>query len=114
MMNIRSILFFLPLLFLSGCYSFKGISIDPEVKTFFVQNFESIASNAPPTLALDFTEKVLRTVVGVIKQDSDLLNDNPWLAMASPVKITYGFVKNQGEGGLPMKTPIKDDRPVQR
>lgn len=39
-----------------GCYSFKGISIDPDVNTFFVQNFESVAGNAPPTLALDFTE----------------------------------------------------------
>lgn len=64
--------------------------------------------------ALDFTEKVLRTAIGAIKQDSDLLNDNPWLATASPIKITYGFVKSQGEGGLPMKTPIKDDRTVQR
>lgn len=45
-------------LFLSGCYSFKGISIDPRVNTFFVQNFENQASNAPPTLALDFTEKL--------------------------------------------------------
>ncbi len=53
-----SIFFFLLLLIFSGCYSFKGISIDPDVQTFFVQNFESIASNAPPTLALDFTEKL--------------------------------------------------------
>jgi hypothetical protein len=40
------------------CYSFKGISIDPDVKTFFVQNFESETSNAPPTLSLDFTERL--------------------------------------------------------
>jgi hypothetical protein len=53
-----SILFFLLVLIFSSCYSFKGISIDPDVQTFFVQNFESIASNAPPTLALDFTEKL--------------------------------------------------------
>ena len=46
------------LLSFSACYSLKGISIDPDVRTFFVQNFENIASNAPPTLALDFTEKL--------------------------------------------------------
>jgi hypothetical protein len=43
---------------LSGCYSFKGISIDPDISTFFVQNFETVATNAPPTLALDFTERL--------------------------------------------------------
>jgi hypothetical protein len=40
----------------SGCYTFKGISIDPNVNTFFVQNFENVAGNAPPTLGLDFGE----------------------------------------------------------
>ncbi|TNE48361.1 MAG: hypothetical protein EP344_19020 [Bacteroidetes bacterium] len=40
----------------SGCYSFKGISIDPNIKTFFVRNFDNTAPNAPPTLAVDFTE----------------------------------------------------------
>ena len=39
-----------------GCYSFKGISIDPNIKTFFVRNFDNAAANAPPTLAVDFTE----------------------------------------------------------
>lgn len=42
----------------SCCYSFKGISIDPEVNTFFVQNFEVVAGSAPPTIGLDFTEKL--------------------------------------------------------
>ena len=41
-----------------GCYSFKGISIDPNIKTFFVRNFEVTAVNAPPTLAVDFTERL--------------------------------------------------------
>lgn len=42
----------------SGCYSMKGISIDPNIKTFFVRNFEVTAVNAPPTLAVDFTERL--------------------------------------------------------
>jgi len=41
-----------------GCYSLKGISIDPKVKTFFVQNLENSAVGAPPTLAVDFTERL--------------------------------------------------------
>lgn len=42
----------------SGCYTFKGISIDPNVNTFYVSNFDNTAGNAPPTLALDFTERL--------------------------------------------------------
>ncbi|MFN0216324.1 MAG: LPS assembly lipoprotein LptE [Saprospiraceae bacterium] len=50
--------FYLLLLNQGCCYSLKGISIDPDVKTFFVQIFETEASNAPPTLALEFTERL--------------------------------------------------------
>lgn len=42
----------------SNCYSFKGISIDPNVSTFFIQNFEVSAASAPPTLAVNFTERL--------------------------------------------------------
>lgn len=59
---MRSILFFLCWAAFgacfSGCYTFRGISIDPNIKTFFVRTFENTANNAPPTLALDFTERL--------------------------------------------------------
>ncbi|HAD15069.1 MAG TPA: hypothetical protein DCF33_21815 [Saprospirales bacterium] len=45
-------------LFSGCCYSFKGISIDPDVNTFFVQNFEGQSASAPPTLPLEFTERL--------------------------------------------------------
>lgn len=46
-------------LLLTGCcYSFKGISIEKNVETFFVQTFETEASNAPPTLGIEFTERL--------------------------------------------------------
>jgi hypothetical protein len=45
-------------LFAGCCYTFKGISIDPEVNTFFVQNFVSETTNAPPTLSVEFTERL--------------------------------------------------------
>lgn len=48
----------LSLMPMEGCYSFKGISIEPNVNTFFIQNFEVLASSAPPTLAVDFTERL--------------------------------------------------------
>ena len=46
------------MLITNGCYSFKGISIPPEVNTFYVRNFETLATNAPPTLSLDFGERL--------------------------------------------------------
>jgi Lipopolysaccharide-assembly len=42
----------------SRCYTFKGISIDPNIQTFSVKLFENTASNAPPTIAVDFTERL--------------------------------------------------------
>lgn len=41
----------------SGCYSFKGISIDyNQVKTYFVEQFDISALNAEPTIAIRMTE----------------------------------------------------------
>lgn len=51
-------LLLLPIFLFSGCYSFKGISIDPRVNTFNVLVFETQATNAPITLAINFTEKL--------------------------------------------------------
>ncbi|MCB0661056.1 MAG: hypothetical protein KDC04_08970, partial [Saprospiraceae bacterium] len=43
--------------FYSGCfYSLKGISIDPTVKTFVVQNFDLAVPNAPGDINQRFSE----------------------------------------------------------
>ena len=58
-MKVKShllILLTITMLLLSGCYSFKGISIDPNISTFYVTLFDNFSSEAPPTLAQDFTE----------------------------------------------------------
>ena len=52
------LLLLLPLLLPSGCYSLKGISIDARVNTFFINTFETVAINAPPTLNIEFTERL--------------------------------------------------------
>lgn len=44
------------LAFLFGCYSFSGISIDPNTRTYYVPNFKNNAINAVPGLELEFTE----------------------------------------------------------
>ena len=40
----------------SGCYSLSGISIDPNASTYYVEQFDLTADDAPPTLPLTFTE----------------------------------------------------------
>ena len=59
----------------SACYSFKGISIDPNIKTFAVRTFETTAQNAPPTLAIDFSERLKDKVRG--ETPLSLKNDEP-------------------------------------
>ena len=39
-----------------SCYSFRGVSIAPNVDTFYIDDFEQSAPNAPITLNQDFSE----------------------------------------------------------
>jgi Lipopolysaccharide-assembly len=41
-----------------GCYSLRGVTIDPAAKTYSVTLFTNNASAAPPTLAQNFTERL--------------------------------------------------------
>jgi Lipopolysaccharide-assembly len=50
------------LLVFNGCYSFKGISIPPEINTFYVINFKNEAPNAPVEADIQFSE-ALRTKI---------------------------------------------------
>lgn len=47
---------------LSGCYSFKGISIPPDINTFYVKNFINQTDNAPVDIEVVFSE-ALRTKI---------------------------------------------------
>ena len=46
----------------SACYSLSGVSIDPAVNTYFVQQLRNNADNAPPTLAQTLTESLKEKV----------------------------------------------------
>lgn len=59
---MKYILYFLPLVLFSGCYSLSGISIAPDVNTFYVEQLISNAVNAPPTLPQDITEALKQKV----------------------------------------------------
>lgn len=43
---------------LSGCYSFRGISIPPDINTFNVENFGIASSAAPQAIEVLFTERL--------------------------------------------------------
>lgn len=43
---------------MAGCYSFKGISIPPDINTYYVDLFEDQSQASIPTLPRDFTEQL--------------------------------------------------------
>ena len=47
---------------LQGCYSFKGVTIPNDINTYYVENFNLSAPNAPVEIDVQFTE-ALRTKV---------------------------------------------------
>ena len=57
---------------LSGCYSFRGISIDRNVTTYYVENFKNNATSALPAMEQLFTENLkekIRTDTRLIYND---------------------------------------------
>lgn len=58
----------------SSCYSLRGIDIDPNVNTYYVEQFRNNASNAPPILPQTFTEALkekIRTESRLVYADTD-------------------------------------------
>lgn len=53
---IRSLSFLILYMCLTGCYSFKGISIPPEINTYYVKNFGNRAFGAPVDIEVKFSE----------------------------------------------------------
>lgn len=51
MIRILSILVFIHFL---SCYSFKGISIDPDVSTFVVENVDDVSGASPANYPIEF------------------------------------------------------------
>ncbi len=62
---------------LTGCYSFRGISIPQGVEQVVILNFTDNALNAPPNLALEATEQLRNKVrdearLTIVEQDPHL------------------------------------------
>jgi len=58
-----AIVFILSAVILSGCYSFKDVSIPPEVKTVRVQYIENRAQIVNPQLSQRLTDKVRQKII---------------------------------------------------
>ncbi len=57
-----------------GCYTFSGISIPPEVKTFYVETFVHQANNAPINITQQFCEALrnkIRQQTSLVQTDVD-------------------------------------------
>ncbi len=65
---------------LTGCYSFRGVTISPETKTFSVGLFANIAQAAPPTLAQNFTERL-----------KDKIRNNTRLSLVNGENVDLAF-----------------------
>jgi len=59
---IKYLSFALISVWLSSCYSFKGISIPPDINTFYVENFQNRASNSPAGLEIEFRDELVNKV----------------------------------------------------
>jgi len=76
---------FVTILF-SSCfifYTFKDISIEPDVKTFYVEDFSNNVSNAPATLNQDFSEALRRKIINETSLTYD--ENNPHIIFSGAI-----------------------------
>ena len=76
---------------ISSCYSFKGVSIDEETKTFSVIPFTLSSPAAPPTLGTIFSEKIKDK----IRTNTRLINTTNEAHLAFSGTITDFSVSSQ-------------------
>jgi len=64
-------------------YTFKDISIEPDVKTFYVEDFSNNVSNAPATLNQDFSEALRRKIINETSLTYD--ENNPHIIFSGAI-----------------------------
>ena len=65
-------------------YTFKDISIEPDVKTFYVDEFQNDAFNSPPTINQDFAEALRKKIVNETSLNYD--ETNPHIIFSGKIK----------------------------
>ncbi len=76
---------------LISCYSFKGISIPPEVSTFAIDPVIDQSFNAPATYPIDFSEAMITK----IRKESRLSLNNQNPDVIFKCKVTQFLVNSQ-------------------
>ena len=72
---------------ITGCYSFRGISIPQEVRTFYIDEFENRAPNSPIDLGQILSEKLKEKV---IRESRLTFNDeNPDIEFVGTISRFY-------------------------
>jgi len=66
-------------------YTFKDISIEPDVKTFYVEDFSNNASNSPATLNQDFSEALRRKIINETSLSYD--ENDPHIIFSGAISI---------------------------
>lgn len=70
----RPILLLLPAVLFHGCYSFRGVSLDPSIQSYYITPFANNAENALPSLAQtleDALREKIRTESRLVYNDSE-------------------------------------------
>ncbi len=62
-LSMRYLLIISTVALFTSCYSFKGISISPEIKTFFVEDFSIAGTISPPADAAQIFSEDLRAKI---------------------------------------------------
>lgn len=61
---------------MTGCYSFKGISIAPTISSFYVEQFQNGAFNAPPDIGVQFSEELKSIILNSTRLVYEDVNPN--------------------------------------
>lgn len=104
MINIKLVKIFSFLIMINflGCYSFKGGSVPPHLKTIFIQTFNDQSGFGEPNLRDDFTNKVKELI---IKDNSLQLSDE--LASDCLLECTIVSINNEPSVVAPGETVEK-------
>lgn len=92
MTKLTTLFIGLSILLLSGCYSFKGVSIPAAVDTFYVENFTITIPNAPAAIEVTIAEELRKKIrEGSRLQSTDVDPDVEFIGT-----ITQYGVENAG------------------
>ena len=80
---MMKILLLLCIFCLTGCYSFRGVSIASDINTYYINDFSNRTPSSPPTLTQDFIESLDNKVKTQTKLKED--DESPHLEFSGEI-----------------------------